>query len=76
MSQTIEAKHLDERMLGDGIETNFAGIKKCDKEFVGVSRQVRGILVTNDEALIDKICEHRLDKEFKTVMVETAQNEL
>ena len=59
-----------------GIQDEFVGIKKCDKEFVGVSRQVRGTLVTNDQNLILKIKEHKLDKEFKTVMIKDAKSEL
>lgn len=34
-----------------GIKTDFQGVKKCDKHFVGVTLQSQGILVTNDEKL-------------------------
>jgi len=38
-----------------GINTNFKGVKKCDKHFVGVALQTNAILVTNDEKLHDAI---------------------
>ena len=39
----------------DGIKTDFQGVKKCDNEFVGVTLQSNGILVTADVKLKEAI---------------------
>lgn len=60
----------------DGMPGRFVGPKKCDVQFVGVSIQLNGILVTNDEPLIQSINDHNLQSSFKTVKSVRAKNEL
>jgi len=61
-----------------GTPGNYQSIrsKKCDIQFVGVSIQLKGILVTNDNPLIDNIKDQNLDSQFSTFKVENAKNEL
>ena len=42
----------------DGVATDWPGLKKCDKEFVGVALQSGSILVTNDTRLRKLVGEH------------------
>lgn len=61
-----------------GIPGNYKPIrtKKCDAQFVGVAIQLNGILVTNDQPLIDSIISQNLNSQFTTVKVNDAKNQL
>jgi len=62
----------------DGTPGNYKSVraKKCDIQFVGVSIQLKGILVTNDQPLIDNITDQHLGSQFLTVKVEDAKEQL
>lgn len=51
-------------------------IKKCDSQFVGVSIQLRGTLITNDEPLIENIKKQNLESQFRVARIDNAKNEL
>ena len=42
----------------DGVPVDWAGLKKCDREFVAVALQSRSILVTADARLREKVGGH------------------
>ena len=62
----------------DGTPGNYNSnrLKKCDIQFVGVSIQLGGVLVTNDEPLIENIRSQKLDSQFQVVRIDNAKNEL
>jgi hypothetical protein len=62
----------------DGTPGNYnpIRIKKCDREFVGVSIHLNGIFVTNDQPLIDNIRSQNLQSQFTTVNINDAKNKL
>ena len=39
----------------DGVPVDWAGLKKCDREFVAVALQPRSILVTDDARLRETV---------------------
>jgi len=61
-----------------GTPGNYKSIrsKKCDIQFVGVSIQLKGTLVTNDNPLIKNIHEQGLDTQFTITKVDNAKAEL
>jgi len=61
-----------------GTPGNYNSIraKKCDIHFVGVSIQLRGILVTNDEPLKNNIENQGLNSQFSTVKIEDAKTQI
>lgn len=62
----------------DGTPGNYnpIRIKKCDKEFVGVSIHLNGTFVTNDQPLIDNIMEQNLQTQFTIARIDDAKNML
>lgn len=62
----------------DGTPMNYQSnrVKKCDVQFVGVSIQLKGILVTNDIKLIKNIINQKLDSQFKVIEIKNAKAEL
>lgn len=62
----------------DGTPNSYVPIrvKKCDIQFVGVSIQLNGILVTNDKPLIDAIESQNLTSQFTTTQISTAKTHL
>ena len=62
----------------DGTPRNYQSIraKKCDIQFVGVSLQLRGVFVTNDQPLKNNIISQGLDSEISLTNIEDANSRL
>lgn len=68
----------DKRIDRDGTPGKYkpCRVKKCDREFVGVSIHTRGKFVTNDKKLVTNIKKQNLGKQFTTVTIDDAKNHL
>lgn len=56
----------------DGVAADWLGLKKCDKEFVGVALQSGGMLVTGDTRLRELIGGHPAGSAITCVTAERA----
>jgi hypothetical protein len=56
----------------EGSSFEFEGPKKCDKEFVKVTKESQGFLVTEDEPLINTIQEKNLSQQIQVKRVKEA----
>ena len=56
----------------DGVPVDWAGLKKCDKEFVAVALQSRSILVTADARLREIVEGHPLGSRIECATAECA----
>ena len=68
----------DRTVKVDGIPRNYQAtrVKKCDIQFVGVSLQLHGVFVTNDQPLKDSIVNQGLDSEISLTSIEDAKSKL
>ena len=65
LMQTLSDSHRMRHV--DGVAADWPGLKKCDKQFVGVALQSGGILVTGDARLRELLAEHRVGSRIECV---------
>ena len=65
LMQTLANSHRMHHV--DGVAVDWPGLKKCDKQFVGVALQSGGILVTGDARLRELLAGHRVGSRIECV---------